>query len=355
MRDCESKHTTKPIYSKSSKYWVAFTFMLMLAFVLGFMLTTRIAEDVIPENRTPTDTLLTTTLLQSAVTGSCSPTSLVEPFYGMQFAYLDDLSTVKSLKIEVVMTDLPHNGAPASWLAFLDAAQVQGIRVIPWLWPQGWTWDGNTWQIDAQASLFIQTVAGHPALFAVYALHEPYWNGCEGCGYTTATQQALYRAIKTIADVPIYSEINGIAYWTARSPATAFADGVCDYCQSSYYPFKDGGIYERDELITHITADLTVARERAPHSKIVWTMPAFDYPPDHLRMPTADEMRDLASIVYSMDIAGAWWYPWKFNELYNDFLFNHPELYPVVREIYEEPVLPAKGVHCIYLPIIYRR
>jgi hypothetical protein len=53
----------KPIYSRFSKYWIAFTLMLMLAFVLGFMLTTRIAEDVIPENRTPTDTLLATALL----------------------------------------------------------------------------------------------------------------------------------------------------------------------------------------------------------------------------------------------------------------------------------------------------
>jgi hypothetical protein len=345
----------KMIYLNFSKYWIAFTLMIMLAFVLGFMLTTRIAEDVIPGNMTPNDTSLTTTLLSSAVTGSCSPTSLVEPFYGMQFVYRNDLSRVKNLGIEVVMTDLSHDGTPADWLAYLDAAQAQNIRVIPWLWPQGWTWDGTAWRIDAQARLFVQTVAGHPALFAVYALHEPYWNGCEGCGYTTAEQQALYSAIKAIADVPIYSELNGIAYWTARGQATAFADGVCDYCMSSYYPFKDGGIYERDELSAHITTDLTVARERAPHSKIVWTMPAFDYPPEHFRMPTADEMRDLASIVYSMDIAGAWWYPWKFNKLYNDFLLNHPELYPVVKEIQDEYVLTAQDVHCIYLPIIYRR
>jgi hypothetical protein len=59
-------------------------------------------------------------------------------------------------------------------------------------------------------------------------------------------------------------------------------------------------------------------------------------------MPTADEMRDLASIVYSTDIDGALWYPWTMSGLYSDFLSNHPELYPVVREVYDEYVLKAK-------------
>ena len=55
-------------------------------------------------------------------------------------------------------------------------------------------------------------------------------------------------------------------------------------------------------------------------------------------MPTADEMRDLAELVYSTDVSGALWYPWAFGELYSDYLSRHPELYPVVQEIYEEVV-----------------
>ena len=281
-----------------------------------------------------------------------SPSTLIEPFYGMEFVPLDDLGLVKDLGVEVILASFEHDGAPADWLAYLDAAQAQGMRVIAWLWPEGWTWDGIAWRIDAQARSFVQVVARHPALFAVYALHEPYWNECEGCGYTTAEQQALYRAIKAIADVSIYSEINGIAYWTAYSQATAFEGGICDYCQSSYFPFKDGGVYERDELIAALRADLAVVRERAPNSRMVWTMPTLTYPPDHFRMPTADEMRDHAAIVYSVDIGGAWWYPWKFSDYYDDFLFGHPELYPVVREIYEEYVLTAKDIHCVYLPVV---
>jgi hypothetical protein len=295
-----------------------------------------------------------------ALGNSCGLNSLCEPFYGMEFVYLDDLDEARALGVEVIMTDLPHDGTPADWLSFLNAAQARGIRVVPWLWPQGWHWDGYAWHLDAQARLFLQTVVGHPALFAVYALHEPYWNGCEGCGYSTATQQALYNAIKAIADVPIYSEIGSISGWTARGPATAFADGVCDYCANWNYPFKDGGVYERDQVIAQLTADLAVAGERAPQSKVVWMMPAFEYSPDDLRMPSANEMRDLASIVYSTTVAGAWWYPWKFNDLYSDYLYNHPELYPTVKSIYEDYVLSVKGASCsivapcslVYLPVI---
>jgi hypothetical protein len=281
----------------------------------------------------------------------------------MQFVYQADLDVAKALGVEVIMTDLPHNGTPASWSSFLDAAQARGIRVIPWLWPQGWTWNGQAWQIDAQATLFIQTVANHPAVLAVYALHEPYWNGCEGCGYSTATQQALYTAIKEIAAVPLYSEIGSISGWTAHGSATAFADGVCDYCANWNYPFKTGGVYERQKVIAQLTADLSVAAERAPQSKVIWIMPAFEYAPDQLRMPSAAEMQDLASIVYSTSVAGAWWYPWTFGDLYSDYLVNHPELQPTIRSIYTDYVLGAKGnvctvvapCHQFYLPLLSKR
>jgi hypothetical protein len=345
--------------SRHIRYGIGIMLAVVLISAVGFMLTTRNARKLTDENKV----IEGTQRIYPHVTGnSCGLDSLCEPFYGMQFVYMDDLDEVRALGIEVIMTDLPHDGTPASWLAFLNAAQARGIRVVPWLWPQGWSWDGNTWQIDAQARLFVQTVAGHPALFAVYTLHEPYWNGCAGCGYSTVTQQALYSAIKAIADVPLYSEIGSISGWTSRGSAMAFADGVCDYCATWHYPFKDDGVYERDEVITQLTADLAVASERAPHSKVVWMMPTFEYSPDNLRMPSVAEMQNLASIVYSTSVAGAWWYPWKFNDLYSDYLFNHPEFYPTVKSIYEDYILSVKGTSCraavpcweVYLPVIIK-
>jgi len=260
-----------------------------------------------------------------------------EPFYGMAFVPLDELGLVKNLGAEVVLATFAHDGPAEDWLSYIDEAQAQGILIIAWLWPQGWNWDGTTWDIDDQAIIFVVTVADHPAIFAIYSLHEPYWNGCDTCGYTTAEQQSLYNAIKDIAEVPIWSDVGGMAFWTAKGEETAFADGMCDYCVSWYYPFKKDGIYERKKLIEQLTADLSVAKERAPNSKIWWYLQSFAQgTPYNLRMPVADEMRDLASIVFSTDIDGAIWYVWRFGELYNDYLSIHPELHPVVREIYEQ-------------------
>lgn len=315
----------------------------LASFLLGILVITDPAQDMSLQG-------------EACLTVSSTPTSDVAmPFYGLHYVSQDDLQAVKELGVEVVLEDFEHDGSPENWLAYLDEAQAQGIRIVAWLWPQGWLWDGGEWQIDDQARLFVQTVAGHPALLAVYSLHEPYWNGCAGCGYTTAQQQALYDEIRAIADVPIYSAVGSVAFWTTQGEETAFADGVCDYCDNWYYPFKESDVYEREKVIERLMADLAVAKARAPNSKFVWGMQSFAQgPPFNLRMPDEDEMRDLASIVYSMDIDGALWYPWWFGDLYDDFLSNHPELHPVVREIYEECVLPAKDMYRIYLPLIHR-
>jgi len=275
-------------------------------------------------------------------------------FYGMQYVPIDELELVSELGVQVVLMNLNHDGPVENWLAYLDEAQRQEIQVVAWLWPEGWHWDGVGWQIDAQAELFVQTVAGHPALLAVYSLHEPYWNGCLGCGYTTVEQQSLYDAIKAMADVPIYSGVDSMAFWTEYGEATAFADGVCDYCATWYHPFREGGIYERDRVISQLEADLVVAEERAPNSKIIWIMQAFAQgSPYNPRMPTADEMRDLASIICSSRVDGAFWYTWTFSDGYSDFLSNHPELYSVVKEISESFRLGNSS--SMYLPIIFRR
>jgi len=276
-----------------------------------------------------------------------------EPFYGLHFVPADDLGTVSDLGVEVILMSFQYGETPADWLGYLDSARKERVQVIAWLWPEGWSWDGTTWQIDDQAELFVRTVADHPALFSVYALHEPYWMGAWGAGYTTTEQQALYSAIKAIADVPIHSAVDSMSAWTWYAEEydmdTAFADGICDYCETWYYPFREDGTYEREELISQLDADLTVARERAPNSKIVWTLQCFAQD-GYFRMPSEEEMRDLASIVYSRDVDGALWYPWTFNDLYSDFLVNHEELHPVVREIYEE-LAAHRLQYRIYLPL----
>lgn len=264
-----------------------------------------------------------------------------DPFYGMVFVPEDQFGLMKEFGVEVVQLRFDHAGTPSDWLSLLNKAQAYDLKVIAWLWPEGWSWDGSAWRIDDQARSFVQTVAPHAATVAVYALHEPYWKGCWGCGYTTRQQQQLYDAIKAIADVPIYSEVGGVAFWTAQGEETAFAERVCDYCGNWYYPFRDGK-YQRDILVQRLQDDVAVMRQRSPNSKLVWGLQAFAQDPPGYDMPNADEMYDVANIAYAAGVDGASWYPWTLGELYDDVLSNHPELYDVVRQVYDEIVLPRQ-------------
>jgi hypothetical protein len=272
--------------------------------------------------------------------------SVAFPFYGTQYVPIGQLPAVQRLGFDVVLNDFSYEAGPEEWLAYLDAARRADLKVIAWLWPEGWRLDRrtNSWTIDARAQQFLRAVAGHPALFAVYGLHEPYWNECDRCGYSTAQQQALYRAIKAIAPVPVYSEINGFAFWADRGPATTIAPGVCDYCQTAFYPFRQDGSYARDELLAHMEREIAALSRLAPESKLIWTMQSMSHRGDRLRMPTPEEMLDYASIVYARpEIVGAWWYMWDWdNDLYPEHLSIRPDLHPTLRTIADTIVAPRK-------------
>lgn len=301
-----------------------------------------------------------------ATEGAPAPGSRpVLPFYGIQYVPLAELPQVRALGFDVVLNDFAYDADPATWVTYLDTARALKMRVIPWLWPEGWKLDRRTgvWTIDATARRFLETVAGHPATLAVYGLHEPYWNECDTCGYTTAEQQALYRAIKEIAPVPIYSEINGFTFWSEASRAKTIAPEVCDYCQTAFYPFLTDGSYQRNELIAHIEREIATLQRYAPESRLIWTMPAMSHRGDGLRMPTSDEMWDYASLVYGRpEISGAWWYMWRWdNDLYPTYLAVHPELHATVRKIADVIVAPRRSEaldtesQMIFAPIISRR
>ena len=268
------------------------------------------------------------------------------PFYGTQYVLIDELPFIRQLGFTVVLNDFSYEASPTEWIAYLNAAQAQNLKVIAWLWPEGWQLNRLTqkWTIDAQAELFLKSVANHPALLAVYGLHEPYWMECEGCGYTTAQMQALYQAIKKIAPVPIYSEINGIAFWAEQGPATTIANGICDYCQTAFYPFLTDGSYQHDELLQHLNREIAALQRHAPQSQLIWTMPAMSHVEDQLRMPTSSEMFDYARLVYAREeIWGAWWYMWRWDdELYPDYLAKHPQLFWTVCEIARTIVADAQ-------------
>ncbi|MBE0699407.1 MAG: hypothetical protein IH586_20995, partial [Anaerolineaceae bacterium] len=171
--------------------------------------------------------------------------------------------------------------------------------------------------------------------------NEPYWQECMGCGYTTRQQQFLYNRIKEIQNVPIFSAVDSMDFWSKKSAETVFADGVCDFCATWFYPFLTKG-YNRNELIRRLKADLDTAHRLAPNSKIVWYLQSFAKDGDSLRMPDSREMFDIAKIVIDSGVDGVMWYAWSFNSLYSDTLGRHPELFPTIKQVYKELVVPSR-------------
>jgi|GEM_PF-1114366 len=282
-------------------------------------------------------------------------------FYGMQYVEDSaDYETVANLGINALLLDFSSGAGASAWLAQLDEAQAAGFRVVAVHWDSsqdnfGWSWNDATeqWDISASAQSFVETVAGHPALIAVYALHEPYWNNCEQCGYTTAQQQKLYQQIKAIADVQVYSAFSSFFYAENEyGPEYRFADGVCDYCDTWIYPSEfveegsDQGFYNRDRLVNRLASELAHVREVAPNSKFIWILQAFESEVALRKLPTYEQMIDLASIVMEYDehggVDGVFWYVWDFDPSeYQEVLSDHPELQPAVREIYDRYVAPT--------------
>lgn len=254
-------------------------------------------------------------------------------FFGIQYVPESDYGTVSDLGTDAVLVDFPHDGSPEEWITMLDTAQASDLRVVAWLWPNGWAWDGGAdrWNLDDQAVAFLHTVADHPALLAVYGTHEAYWNECFDCGYTTAQLQQLYRRIKAVEEVPIYSAFSGFAFWQEMGPETTFADGICDYCDTWYYPVLADGAFDRDEYIRRLDEEITTFRRLAPNSKFVWVLQSFGSREWDRSLPTPEHLADMAELASQADIDGVWWYPWTFDsETYEDVLSDSPHLHPVV-------------------------
>ncbi len=144
-----------------------------------------------------------TTLPPSATASpSPAPGGRALAFYGMEWTAdprPGDLEAAAGLGVDTVMVDFDGTD-PARWRAQLDRARGLGLKVVANYWHGGpaWTRNGSGWEIRPASRRFVETVAGHPALLAVYLLHEPYWNG--GNEITTAQQRDLYRQVKAIAD-----------------------------------------------------------------------------------------------------------------------------------------------------------
>ena len=114
--------------------------------------------------------------------------------------------------------------------------------------------------------------------------------------------------------------------------STTFADGICDYCDSWYYPVSADGEYDREGYITYLRTEVATVRELAPNSKFIWVLQAFGSEMWDKRLPTPEQLTEMAALAAEADLDGIWWYPWTFSDVYEQVLGDSPELQQVIAD-----------------------
>jgi len=213
----------------------------------------------------------------------------------------------------------------------MDTAGDLGLRVLlhPYDSSQNtnapWYLDGDDWHVTAWGEDVLEAVEGHPALFAVYALHEPFDSG--GYHADTDAQRALYALIKSIADVPVYTDISSLAHFEDAG----LSDGMCDWCATFPCTWRGEWTSEESlaETLRRMDADYATQQALMPGSRLVYLINTYTLGDGaRYRMPTPAELDAARDHACGLGVP-VLYYPWVG---YDDNLASSPELWPVIRE-----------------------
>jgi len=283
-----------------------------------------------------------TTLTNAPVspTPTSIPTPIPQPstsWYGVVRASVNDWPTIRENLGGSVVDLVVQPSAPLSdIIASLDSAQALGYRVIfhiydrhtptrkPWYLDGSWQWVFPQYAVDV-----LRAVSDHPAIFAIYALHEPFDSSDYYAG--VEEQQALYALLKEhTGGLPVYTDIGGLAVFEARGEA--LADGMCDLCCTFPTHFRADWTAEQTlaEAIRRIDADRDTQQRLMPDSQIVslintYALAGYRVP---FRMPTAHEVDQVRDYLCSLKQPFLY-IPWHHSS-YDQTLEDAPELWPVI-------------------------
>jgi len=221
-------------------------------------------------------------------------------------------------------------------VASLDNAQALGYQVIFHIYDgdtdtnKPWYLDGSgQWVFPQSAIDMLQGVSDHPAMFAVYALHEPLDGGVTYVG--VEQQQALYSLLKLhTGGLPVYTDIGSLSAFEDRGePLT---DGMCDYCATFPSHFRSDWTSEEclAETLSRIDADLDTRQRLMPGTQVVFLINTYattDYVVP-MRLPTSYELDVVRDRLCDLD-QPMLYYPWH-QSLYDATLEDAPELWPVI-------------------------
>jgi uncharacterized repeat protein (TIGR01451 family) len=192
-----------------------------------------------------------------------------------------------------------------------------------------WYWDGSEWVFPQQAIDTLQGVADHPALFAIYALHEPLDN--EGAYIPVDQQRELYQLLKAYTnDTPVFTDIATLSGWEERG--VELTDGICDYCCTFPTHFRSDWTSEQSitEALKRMHADLATQQRLMPNSQVVFLLNTYSYseyqPP--FRLPNPEELAVIRNYACTID-QPVMYYPWTHSH-YDLTLMDAPQLWPII-------------------------
>lgn len=228
----------------------------------------------------------------------------------------------------------------ATILAGLDQAEALGLRVLLHVYDRvqntnaPWYLDGTTWRITPRGIEILALVEDHPAIWAIYQLHEPFDSG--GYHADADSQRALYTFLRTGTEehgpytlLPLYTDMGSLN--RPHAAGETMGDGMCDICGTFPTTFRGEWTSEQclAETFSRIDADRAVQAAHMPNSELVFLINTYTLGDGaRYRMLTAGELRAVRDYMCAGGNSHLY-YPWTGYDLSLD---DVPELWPIIAE-----------------------
>lgn len=285
---------------------------------------------------------------------SASSSFAQKPTHMANYALPSDFKTLASLGVNTLLVDLDSDGS--DWESTYEEAIKHDLFLIPLIWGNDqafWKWNkkANEWELDlarypkSKGAKFLSFLKNNPTYlkqtFAIYGFHEPLHKPKKwGPQRLKKFYQQITEEEFPDQDVKVYGEDITMGWPESDECLT----GVVDYETHNVYPFAhaEGGEKYRafdvainyfgpgtndfDKVLTAALAKLDHRLERYANAQpastgrrpeaIVLIQTFASKQEDHLwnRMPTADEMQELAThlLKHRKDkMAGLAWYSFR--------------------------------------------
>lgn len=272
--------------------------------------------------------------------------------YGLESVPLSDFTKIaKNLLVNLVVVEINPGDSPSNWQKIFAEARRNNWQVIIRLTPQPWQWIGKPkdeesgqWNLD-KGEEFLNFLneylkSQQNIFFALYLLNDPFWQGNFSLGYSSAVQKKLYQEIKRkVPQVNLITDVGSLTFWENYSWQTKIENGMFDYAGIWLYPFHEAG--KPDDVLMRIEEEVKLIEKKKLSLGLVFKIQAFSQtamasynPPyqegNNFSLPMALALRNFAcQVVGSNKIEVVLYHSWK-NDLYRDYLANHPELWPDV-------------------------